>query len=233
MFSASSRAYQEMTSSPIIFVTGTDTDVGKTFISSLLVHSWSANYWKPVQTGIESDQGDTKTVLQFSGKSSWSPTLFPPRYELLKPLSPYKAMEFEPQVDIKLQDFQIPQNSDERPLIVEGAGGIYVPITKKLEITTDLIKHLIQSTKRPVKIVVVARSGLGTLNHTLLTWEYLRSVGLQDHLLGCVVNGPANSGNVEVMRDYGVTILAEVDQCDSSEMVTKALERIPKLETIL
>ena len=132
---------------PIVFVTGTDTDVGKTFVSTLLVHKWKASYWKPVQTGIESDQGDSETLKKFeAAASTWQPRIFTPTYELQKPLSPLQAMEYEPEVDIKLLDFVAPEEwGAEDPLVVEGAGGVCVPITRKLEITTDLIKHLIET----------------------------------------------------------------------------------------
>lgn len=215
---------------PIIFVTGTDTDVGKTFISTLLVKKWRANYWKPVQTGIESDLGDSSTVKSANCAPSWNPKIFAPRYELQKPLSPYKAMDFEPDVDIEITDFEIPQESGDAPLIVEGAGGVLVPVTKNLETMTDLMKYLaINSTGRPFKIVVVARSGLGTLNHTLLTMKYLEREGLSDHILGVVVNGVKNPGNVQVFKDYGLKILAEVETCSSLESAT---DFIPALEVL-
>lgn len=212
---------------PIIFVTGTDTDVGKTFVSTLLVHKWKANYWKPVQTGIETDEGDSMTISKAGCTSSWRPQIFSPRYELLKPLSPYKAMDYEPEVDIKITDFAIPTGSESAPLVVEGAGGVFVPLTKSLEIMTDLIKYLVKSNPdRPVKIVVVARSALGTLNHTLLTIDHLKNKGLCDHILGVVLNGDPNVDNTQVLRDYGVNILAEVENSSSP---ADALHFIPPL----
>ncbi|KAH3900782.1 dethiobiotin synthase SCDLUD_003788 [Saccharomycodes ludwigii] len=101
----------------VIFVTGTDTDIGKTFVSNLLVHKWKANYWKPVQTGVESDEGDT-TTIQTNKLTNWDPTLFIPRYSLQKPLSPYQAMEFEPDTQIELNDFILPKFLDNTPLVV-------------------------------------------------------------------------------------------------------------------
>ncbi|SCV06234.1 LANO_0H25048g1_1 [Lachancea nothofagi CBS 11611] len=220
-------------SSPIVFVTGTDTDVGKTFTSALLVQKWSANYWKPAQTGLESDQGDTETVRQFCASQQHMPQLFPPRYALQKPLCPLEAMEFEPEYDIQLSDFRLPDDADAvEPLVVEGAGGIYVPITKKLHITTDLVNHFIASTDRPVKIVVVARSGLGTLNHTLLTLEHLNRAGLQQHVLGCILNGPKNPGNASTLEKYGAKIIAQVDHCSSENDIVEALSEIPELAAL-
>ncbi|SCU77398.1 LADA_0A00254g1_1 [Lachancea dasiensis] len=214
---------------PIIFVTGTDTDVGKTFTSALLVSKWQCDYWKPAQTGLESDTGDTKTVHDFCSSGRHMPHLFPPRYALQKPLCPLEAMDFEPHHDIQLSDFQLPEERINTPLVIEGAGGIYVPITRGLHVTTDLIKHFITSTSRPVRIIVVARSGLGTLNHTLLTMEHLKNAGLLSHTLGCIVNGQKNPGNVAILERYGVSILAQVDHCSTKEDITLALGQIPEL----
>ncbi|SCU85416.1 LAMI_0C11188g1_1 [Lachancea mirantina] len=215
---------------PIFFVTGTDTDVGKTFISSLLVGKWKANYWKPVQTGVECDTADSETIFQTLKQEIWKPKIWPPRYELLKPLSPYEAMKYEPAIDIKLSDFEIPEKSGLRPLVVEGAGGVAVPITKNRETTVDLIHELISKCDRPFFIIVVARSNLGTLNHTFLTLDYLRSGGLGEKVLGVIMNGEHNPGNLQVMKEFGVNILATVDYHKS---LSKALLEIPLLDQVL
>ena len=157
-----------MTKAPLIFVTGTDTDVGKTFISALLVQKWMANYWKPIQTGLDEDQGDTVSMQELCSRSEHVPIYFPPRHIFQKPLSPLEAMNYEPEHEVLISDFSSPDEDMTTPLVAEGAGGVYVPLTKKLEVTSHLIKHLVKVSSRPVKIVVVARSGLGTLNHTLL-----------------------------------------------------------------
>ncbi|SCU85692.1 LAFA_0D17172g1_1 [Lachancea sp. 'fantastica'] len=219
-------------SSPIVFVTGTDTDIGKTFTSALLAQKWEANYWKPIQTGLDSDPGDTKTVADFCKGRKHTPHFFNPRYALQKPLCPLDAMRFEPEYDIQLSDFTIPKERADQPLIVEGAGGIYVPITKKLEITTHLIKRLQETTQRPIQIVVVARSGLGTLNHTLLTLEHLNRAGLEKHVAGCILNGPENPDNVATLKAYGANVLAEVKHCSSEDDITAAIAAIPDLATI-
>lgn len=215
---------------PVIFVTGTDTDVGKTFVSALLAHKWSANYWKPVQTGIESDEGDSTTLSKSQSALPWKPKIYPPRYELLKPLSPYKAMDYEPEIDIHLSDFNIPSESTGSPLIIEGAGGAFVPVTKKLETMTDLMRHIAKSCGRRFKIIVVARSGLGTLNHTLLTIDHLKNAGLNEYIMGIIVNGERNADNVQVFQDYGIRILAEVERSSSLEA---GLRFIPPLNQLL
>lgn len=122
----------------------------------------------------------------------------------------------------------IPKGSDEAPLIIERAGGAFVPMTKDLKTITDLMKHsATANTNRPFKIVVIARSGLGTLNHTLLTINYLENEGLGDEILGIVVNGEKNWGNVEILRDYGLEISAEVETTSSP---ASALHFIPPLD---
>lgn len=219
---------------PIVFVTGTDTDVGKTFISTLLVHKWHSNYWKPVQTGIESEKGDTYTLKNFKIASNWEPTTFPPIFEFQKPLCPLNASKFECITQpIAIESFKLPEESTGTPLIIEGAGGAYVPITNKLEITTDLIKHIIRQTKRSVYIIVVARSGLGTLNHTLLTWNHLCSNGLKNNLAGCIVNGPINQMNCNTLEDFGVKIIGQIPILDLSQVsLQKALESFPEMDKL-
>lgn len=217
---------------PIIFVTGTGTHVGKTHVAKLLVYGWKCNYWKPIQTGIESDCGDTSTMINYPiGK--WITQAFKPTYDLIKPLSPLEAMEYEPQsIDIKLEDFSIPNGSEKLPLIIEGAGGVCVPITKRLEMTTNLIMHLANSTQRPFYVIVVANSGLGTLNHTLLTWDYLEKRIPRKNLLGCVLNGKENPGNRKILEQFGVNIITEIPVCENNEMNLKVMNHLPSLESV-
>ncbi|CAH01941.1 dethiobiotin synthase [Kluyveromyces lactis] len=220
----------------IIFVTGTGTDVGKTFISALLVHRLKADYWKAVQTGLECDTGDTRTISKFPTElTGWKPKLFPPRFQFKRPLSPYNAMEFESEVDIKLSDFCIPSADDLQNdvLIVEGAGGLFVPITKKLEITTDLIQNMIvRYPQHEIAIVVVADSGLGTLNHTMLTVEHLNNHGLGENFSGCILNGPINAINAKTLRSFGVNILSEIERCETNQDLNRALNKMPDVHAL-
>lgn len=236
----------------VVVVVGTGTDVGKTFIASLLVHKWHADYWKPIQTGLEEDTGDTERVSRFPASiSEWKPKLFSPSFELMKPLSPYDAMKFEPSTNIQLSDFELPTATAAKPhrykqhssplknsqmadvLVVETAGGLFVPITKKLEITTDLIKHLIiENPAIQVTIVLVTSSVLGTLNHTMLSVEHIVNRGLGDYFAGCIVNGPPHITNVETLESLGVNILAVVEQCAEDHHLRSALEKIPPVESL-
>lgn len=145
-----------------------------------------------------------------------------------------RPWSIEPNVDIRLLDFVVPEEwSAENPLVVEGAGGVCVPITRKLEITTDLIKHLIETSGHPVYVVVVARSGLGTLNHTLLTWNHLCDNGLRSHLFGVILNGEPNEGNVQALKKFGVNIMAQVAQCTTAHDQDMALHELPSVESLM
>ena len=236
------KRHQIMTSAePVIFVTGTDTDVGKTFVSSLLALKWHTNYWKPIQTGLESDPGDSQTVSNFFAKQDaheWHPAIFKPVVELQKPLCPLDAVKCDlTSSEVSLKDFVLPNDAviDESvtPLIIEGAGGIFVPLNSKCEITSDLIKRIIELTDRPVYIVIVARSGLGTLNHTLLTHDHLKNNGLEKHFLGCILNGPKNSLNKETLELYDVKVIAEIPFLDEPSQLDSVLDFIPSLSDII
>lgn len=206
-----------------IFITGTDTDIGKTFVSAALVQKWGANYWKVIQTGLESEPEDTKTIQQLIKDPAQRPPIVQPGLVYDKPLSPWRCtvLENKPQIDIS--SLQIPtelQQSD-KPLILEGAGGVYVPITGS-KITTDIIHHF------DVPVIVVARSELGTLNHVLLTIEHLKYNRVE--ILGVILNGPPNEDNAKCLQAYGVTILAQIPTAESIDAVQ---DFIPPLTEVL
>lgn len=179
------------------FITGTDTGVGKTVIAAALALQLGATYWKPVQTGTREDD-DTTTVERLTGV----PTL-PPRFRLPEPLSPHAAAELAG-VRIGLDDL-LPCPA-QRPLVVEGAGGVLVPLNGK-HTMLDLMEAL------ALPVIVVARSTLGTINHTCLTLAALRSRNIT--VAGVVMNGPRNPGNRAAIQHYGqVDILGEVEPVD-------------------
>ena len=180
-----------------IFITGTDTDVGKTIISALLVLGLGARYWKPIQSGTE-ESTDVQKIQKMTGLEE--EYFLPETYMLKAPLSPHLAARLE-RVTIDLNEIVLPDI--EGPLIVEGAGGVMVPINDR-HFMLDLMKKL------SLPVLIVARSTLGTINHTLLTVDKLRQAGLE--ILGVVLNGPQNSGNKESIEKYGrVNVLAEVE----------------------
>ena len=179
-----------------LVVCGTDTDVGKTVVSAWLVQGLGASYWKPVQSGLEQG-GDRDWIvdhLQLPAER-WVPEA----YALQAPVSPHWAAEQE-QVEIDPSTLTLP--AVEGPLVVETAGGLMVPLNRGwLQIDQ------LEQWKLPV--VLVARSGLGTLNHTLLSLEALRTRGID--VLGLVLNGPNHADNPRTLEEIGgVPVLAEL-----------------------
>ena len=145
---------------PRIVVCGTDTDVGKTVVSAWLVQGLKAHYWKPVQSGLEDggDRGRAQALLNLSPDR-----IEPEAYAFQQPVSPHWAAE-QDGISLNPDDLVIPHVSE--PLVVETAGGLMVPLTRQW-LQIDQLQHW------DLPIVLVARSGLGTLNHTLLSLEAL------------------------------------------------------------
>lgn len=172
-----------------IFVAGTDTGIGKTIISAMLVCGLKSGYWKPVQSGKE-PQTDTELVKKITALGQTH--FYPETYLLNEPLSPHAAAKTDG-LEIVLDNFRVPEFSQNH-LVIEGAGGLIVPLNGEYMLI-DLIKKL------NIPILLVARSGLGTLNHTLLSLEAIHSRGL--NLWGVVMNGERNNSNEEAIRHYG------------------------------
>lgn len=192
------------------FVTGTDTDVGKSVISALLTAGLDATYWKPVQAGLD-EETDTEFVHRTTGKK-----FIPERYRLKTPMSPHGAADIDG-VEINLSDFQLP-SFDTEHLIVEGAGGLIVPLNWQ-----DTVLDLIEQFEIPV--VLVARSGLGTLNHTLLSLQALNERGIE--VFGIVLNGPLHQSNKETLEHFGKVPVWEVEMLDEidTDSLSSAFER--------
>ena len=182
-----------------MFVTGTDTGVGKTVVAAILVAGLGAVYWKPVQCGLENIT-DTEWVRRATGLP---PAHFAPEaFRLRQPLSPHAAAQLEG-ASIDLARFDLPSSDVSNSLIVEGAGGVLVPLNRR-DTMVDLMSHL------GLPVLLVARSTLGTINHTLLSLEELRRRGLE--VLGVVMNGPDNRSNREAVEHFGRTrVLAAVE----------------------
>ncbi|MCQ8240216.1 dethiobiotin synthase [Rhizosaccharibacter radicis] len=183
-----------------VFVTGTDTGIGKTLVSACLVRAWDAEYWKPMQTGLAEDPGDTGTVAALAGCTP--ERVHPPAVELAAPLSPEDAARGE-RVALHPEALRLPPGG-EAPLVVEGAGGVLVPVGGHM-----LTAHLIARLGLPA--ILVARSTLGTINHTLLSLEALRARGVR--VLGVVMNGPPSANNRAAIERHGrVRVLAELPE---------------------
>jgi malonyl-CoA O-methyltransferase len=174
-----------------VFVTGTGTGIGKTVVSAALAYRWGATYWKPVQTGIDAEPGDSETVSSLSGAR-----VHPPRHVFRAPLSPEAAAALEGR-SIALTDFDLPDG--EGPIVVEGAGGVLVPLNAQC-LMVDLMVRL------ALPVVLVAGTALGTINHSLLSLAALRARHLP--VLGVVLVGPDDAGNRDaILRHGGVGLL--------------------------
>lgn len=182
------------------FITGTDTDVGKSVASAYVQLHLDGTYWKPIQSGLE---GETDTQLVQRITALDDDRYFSPQFELNAPLSPHASAKLDG-VSIELSDFTLLQSS--RPLIVEGAGGVMVPINDR-----SFMIDMMASLKLPT--IIVSRTALGTINHTLLTISVMRLAGI--NIAGVILNGEPNEGNKEAIKQYGnVKILAEIPRLD-------------------
>ncbi|MCC6137039.1 MAG: dethiobiotin synthase, partial [Bdellovibrionaceae bacterium] len=185
-----------------IFVTGTDTGIGKTFVATLLCQllkeDFSLKYFKPIQTGCESDN-DTATVIK--NAQLLEKQRIPCVYSLELPASPDRAAAAEEITIDEQKILNVFQKNKEHFLIVEGAGGVEVPIRENYRMT-DLMRSL------QLPVLVVASTRLGTINHTLLTVKSLKLAGLK--ILGVVLNGPEDVGLKETLERENVEVLAEV-----------------------
>jgi dethiobiotin synthetase len=198
-----------------VFVTGTDTGVGKTITCAALLHRYpNAGYWKPVQTGIEQDD-DTAEVQRLSQCA-----VFDQGIRLRDPVSPHLAAR---RAGLRIDLQQIPTPPASSAWIVEGAGGVLVPVNE-----TELMMDLLSLLALPV--VIVARSSLGTINHTLLTLEALRARSLT--VAGVILNGDPNPENREAIEHYGrVRVLGEMprlpclNSAEVKEWAVKHLDR--------
>lgn len=172
------------------FVTGTDTGVGKTVVSALLCAALDALYWKPIQTGTR-EGSDRHTVMRLVGLPR-SRTI-PEVYRFGPPVSPHLAAR-RAGVRIDLREISIPRGAAREALIVEGAGGVFVPVNDR-QLTTDLMRGL------GLPVVLVSRSSLGTINHTLLSLAALRTARLE--IRGVVMAGKRNEENRKAIEHYG------------------------------
>jgi len=181
-----------------IFVTGTDTGVGKTVVSAALLLRYPARYWKPIQTGIETDN-DTGEVRRLTGLKNDRDE----GVRLPNPVSPHLAAQ---RAGIRIDLETITDWPSDEAWVVEGAGGVLVPVNE-----TQTMANLMVRLGLPV--VVVARTTLGTINHTLLTIEALRARSLL--VAGVVMVGEPNPDNRAAIERYGKTgVLGEMPRFD-------------------
>lgn len=186
-----------------LFVTGTDTNIGKTTVSAALFHryreTFKLRYWKPVQTGSPEDD-DTATVRALGACSD--DEIYEVGIRLARPLSPHLSAQYS-RIEIDMgRLLRANEQSDSATWIVEGAGGVLVPLNDH-QFMIDLIADL------ALPALIVARSQLGTINHTLLTLGALRSRMIP--VIGVVLCGEQNPDNRQSIETYGrVPVLGEL-----------------------
>jgi dethiobiotin synthetase len=187
------------------FITGIDTNVGKTVVSAILVKAFNAHYWKPIQSGDlkNTDSMKVQKLSQVSQKQ-----ILPETYKLQTPASPHYAAQVE-NVEIKLSDFSIPETQEN--LIIEGAGGLMVPLNKE-HMIIDLIKKL------DLPAILVSRNYLGSINHTLLSISALKKFNIP--VVGIIMVGDKNEASEDAIEHIGgVSILHHIpiiDELDES-----------------
>ncbi len=172
------------------FITGTDTGVGKTVLSALLCAALDASYWKPIQTGASEDS-DSVTVATIAELKPEK--ILREVYRFDPPVSPHLAAKMAG-TRIDMNKIQIPREARDKALIVEGAGGVLVPIDE-----TNLMIDLMRQLALPV--ILATRTTLGTINHTLLSLRTLGSAKIE--LAGVVMIGTPNRENREAIEHYG------------------------------
>jgi dethiobiotin synthetase len=172
------------------FVTGTDTGVGKTVVSALLCAALDAYYWKPIQTGTR-EGTDSRTVARIAERPKAK--IIPEVYRFAPPVSPHLAAQ-KAGVRIDLRKIHAPEIQLRENLITEGAGGALVPINET-QLMTDLMKHL------GLPVLLVTRTTLGTINHTLLSLAALRAARLT--VRGVLMVGKPNADNRRAIERYG------------------------------
>jgi dethiobiotin synthetase len=196
-----------------IFVSGIGTDVGKTVASAILCRALNAAYWKPIQSGTNVGS-DKDTIRELAGAEV---QIFNEVYSLKEPLSPHTAAELE-NIEIELNRIQIPEHNS--TLIIEGAGGLMVPITRDY-LYSDWLKEL------QVPCILVSRHYLGSINHTLLSLSLMRELSIP--ILGVLFVGKDNNNNETLICErFGVQNLGNISETDNvnSAFVLKEAKKL-------
>ena len=167
-----------------IFVTSIDTNVGKTVCSSILCAGLGYDYWKPVQCG-DLDFSDSMKVKSYSPLTK----VHAESFQLNAPMSPHEAAKLE-SMDISINDFKLPKSEE---IIIEGAGGVMVPLNYKGNMIVELASMF------KAKVIIVFKNYLGSINHTLLTIDKVKSVGLD--ILGLLVVGDEVTSSERIIED--------------------------------
>lgn len=180
-----------------LFITGISTDVGKTIVSSMIVEALEADYWKPIQAGDLDNSDSHKIKARISNSKT---KIFENSYKLNTPASPHLAAEID---GITIDLAKIKEPKTDNHLVIEGAGGIFVPLNEK-----DTILDLIQP---DYKVIVVSRHYLGSINHTLLTIEAIQNRGFQ--ISGIIFSGNENKSTENlILNKTGIKCIGRIEE---------------------
>lgn len=210
----------------IIFVTGIGTGIGKTVVSAVLTEALQADYWKPIQSGLEEL---TDTAVVRSLVSNRQTRFWEEAFRLQTPASPHLSARID-NVHIGLEDIMASFNRQRNParhVVIEGAGGLMVPLNEK-DFYPDLIPLL------GAKLIVVSNQYLGNINHSLLTAEVLRYKALP--VLGWIFNGTYHVNEEDIVRWSGLEKIGRIEQEDlmDAATVSRYAEKLkPRLERLL
>ena len=180
-----------------LFITGIGTDVGKTIVSAIVTEALEADYWKPIQAG-DLENSDSHKIKSFL--SNKKTVIHPNSYALNTPASPHLAAEIDG-ITIDLNQITEPETANH--LVVEGAGGVFVPLNSK-----DCVIDLVQP---DYKVIVVSRHYLGSINHTLLTIEALQNRKIT--IAGIIFSGDENKATEEIIQTKaGLKCIGRIEQ---------------------
>lgn len=178
------------------FITGISTEVGKTVVAAIVTEALEADYWKPIQAG-DLDNSDTHKVERFI--SNTKSVFHQNAYALKTPMSPHAAAEIDG-ITIDLKQITVPKTDNH--LVIEGAGGLLVPLND-----TDTILDLIQP---DYKVIVVSRHYLGSINHTLLTINLLKEKGFN---ISIIFSGNEHKSSESIIKKMtNVNVIGRVDE---------------------
>ena len=169
------------------FISGIGTNIGKTIVSAILTEALEADYWKPIQAGDLENSDTNKVKNLVSNKKS---VFHKEAYCLTQPMSPHAAAKMDG-IEINLNDIKPPTTNNK--LIIEGAGGLMVPLNDNTLII-DLIEKI------PTEVILVSQNYLGSINHTLLSIESLQTRNI--NIKGIIFNGDENAATEQFILSY-------------------------------
>lgn len=201
------------------FVTGIGTEIGKTVVSSILVEALGADYWKPVQAG-DLHNSDSIKIQAWTQHSNIR--IHREAFRLNTPMSPHAAADID-QVELQVQDFKLPET--ENTLVVEGAGGLLVPLNEE-ECMIDLIEHL------DLPVILVSHNYLGSINHTLLSIEALRHRNIP--IAALIFNGTPSPTSETIIKKMGriplIYHLPQLSLINQDTIAAEAKKLVPQLQ---